>query len=195
MPQQQVASQQPPTGELSFIEPCLPCIAILPPAGNSWVHEVKRDGRRMLARRDCANVRLFNHRGEDWTNRFPHIAEAVGMLPIRSCTIDGEVVGCDPDGMSDMDQDREVALHAFDLLEVNGIDTRRDVIEDRKRALAHLLRKIPDAIRFNPHFEREGKTVFELACKMGFAGIISKRRGSRYLSGRSTNWLLTKKFG
>ena len=47
----------------------------------------------MLARRDCAIVRLFNHRGEDWTNRFPHIAEAVGMLPIRSCTIDGEVVG------------------------------------------------------------------------------------------------------
>src|SRR5712672_1451145 len=175
MPQQQVASQQPPTGELKFIEPCLPCIAILPPAGNTWVHEVKRDGRRMLARRDCANVRLFNHRGEDWTNRFPHIAEAVGMLPIRSCTIDGEVVGCDPDVMSDMDQDGEVALHAFDLLEVNGIDTRRDVIEDRKRTLAHLLRKIPDAIRFNPHFEREGKTVFELACKMGWNHLQAPR--------------------
>ena len=123
----------------------------------------------------------------------PPVSAAISLQ--MACTIDGEVVGCDPDGISDVDQDREVALHAFDLLEVNGIDTRRDVIEDRKRALAHLLRKIPDAIRFNPHFEREGKTVFELACKMGFAGIISKRRGSRYLSGRSTNWLLTRKFG
>jgi bifunctional non-homologous end joining protein LigD len=79
-----------------------------------------------------------------------------------------------------MEGDGEVALHAFDLLEVNGFDTRRDVIEDRKRTLAHLLRKMPEAIRFNPHFEREGEAVFEQACRMGFAGIISKRRGSRY---------------
>src|SRR3954465_3283710 len=106
MPQQQVASQQQPTGELSFIEPCLPCIAILPPAGNTWVHEVKRDGRRMLARRDCANVRLFNHRGEDW-EPFPAHRRS-SRNAIRSCTIDSEVVGCDPDSMSDMDQIGEV---------------------------------------------------------------------------------------
>jgi bifunctional non-homologous end joining protein LigD len=200
MSQPEIASQQPTAvGELEFIAPCLPCIAMLPPSGDSWLHEVKREGRRMLARRAGANVRLFNGRGEDWTIRFPQIAQAVGMLPIRSCTIDGEVVGCDADGFAwvsrlrDPDADNEVALHAFDLLEVNGFDTRRDAIEDRKRALAHLLRKKPTEVRFNPHFEREGEAVFEQACRMGFAGIISKRRGSRYLSGRSSAWLLTKR--
>ena len=200
MSQQQpsMPPQPAPAGELDFVAPCLPCIAMLPPTGDSWLHEVKRDGRRMLARRDGPNVRLFNHRGEDWTIRFPHIAQAIGMLPIRSCTIDGEVVGCDAGGFARASRLREdggsaVALHAFDLLEVNGFDTRRDVIEDRKRALAHLLRKMPAEIRFNPHFEREGEAVFHQACKMGFAGIISKRRGSRYLSGRSSSWLLTKK--
>ena len=39
-----------------------------------------------------------------------------------------------------------------------------------------------------------GPRLFEQACKMGYAGIISKRRGSRYLSGRSSSWLVTKKF-
>jgi len=206
MPQPQIMSQpqiqpqqQAPAGDLEFVAPCLPCIAMLPPAGDNWLHEVKRDGRRLVARRDGPQVRLFNHRGEDWTIRFPHVAEAVGMLPIRSCIIDGEVVGCDADGFArvnrsrDQDADGAFALHAFDLLEVNGFDTRRDSIEDRKRALAHLLRKLPTEIRFNPHFEREGEAVFHQACKMGFAGIVSKRRGSRYLSGRSSSWLLTKK--
>ena len=185
---------------LSFIAPCLPCVAMLPPSGDNWLHEVKRDGQRMLVRRDGPQVRLYNLRGEDWTKRFPQIAEAVAALPIRSCTIDGEVVGCDAEGFTiyarsrDPAADGGVALHAFDLLEVNGFDTRRDVIEERKRALAHLLRKMPASIRFNPHFEREGEDVFRQACKMGFEGIVSKRRGSRYLSGRSSSWLLTTKF-
>src|SRR5437764_8815577 len=85
MPQPSDTPQpQTPAVELEFIPPCLPCIAMLPPPGDSWLHEVKRDGRRMLARRDGTRVRLFNARGDDWTIRFPDIAEAVGMLPIRS---------------------------------------------------------------------------------------------------------------
>jgi len=76
---------------------------------------------------------------------------------------------------------------------VNGFDLRRDEIENRKRALSHMLRKAADIVRFNPHFENDGEAVFRQACRMGFQGIVSKRRGSRYLSGRSTNWLFSKR--
>jgi bifunctional non-homologous end joining protein LigD len=34
--------------------------------------------------------------------------------------------------------------------------------------------------------------VFEHACKLGCEGIVSKRRGSRYARGRSSNWLKVK---
>lgn len=191
--------QQRPSGvALSFIEPCLPCVALLPPSGSDWLHEVKHDGHRLLVRRDGSKVYLYNALGDDWTARLPRIAEAVMLLPARSCMIDGEVVGCDADGntpsvnLRDPNEDVSVTLHAFDLLEVNGFDVRRDPVEERKRALMHLLSRAPDHLRFNPHFEHEGEAVFRTACRMGFDGIVSKRRGSRYLSGRCPHWVFTR---
>jgi hypothetical protein len=53
-----------------FIQPCLPSPAPNPPAGGGWIHEIKLDGFRMLARRDAADVRLLTRRGIDWTARY-----------------------------------------------------------------------------------------------------------------------------
>jgi ATP-dependent DNA ligase len=68
-----------------FIEPCLPTPESKPPAGAGWIHEIKLDGFRLLARRDAAGVRLLTRRGIDWTNRYPTIAAAVAALACRSC--------------------------------------------------------------------------------------------------------------
>jgi bifunctional non-homologous end joining protein LigD len=46
-----------------FIEPCLPSPAKRPPDGPGWIHEIKHDGFRILARPDAAGVRLFTHWG------------------------------------------------------------------------------------------------------------------------------------
>jgi len=184
---------------LAFIEPCLPWVALQPPSEEGWLHEVKHPGHRLMACRAGDNLRLFAQHGEDWTERFPALVEAVRLLPVKSCIIDGELVGCDENGNILRDSADEagaednVSYYAFDLIEVNGFDVRRDPIEDRKRGLAHLLRKAPDIMRFNPHFEREGEAVFREACRMGFDGVVSKRRGSPYLSGRCTNWLFSRK--
>jgi bifunctional non-homologous end joining protein LigD len=61
-----------------FIQPCLPSRAERSPSGPGWVHEIKRDGFRMMVRRDAAGVRLLTRRGNDWTQRYPLIAAAVG---------------------------------------------------------------------------------------------------------------------
>jgi hypothetical protein len=37
---------------VGFIEPCLPSPAERPPAGEGWLHEIKHDGFRIMARRD-----------------------------------------------------------------------------------------------------------------------------------------------
>jgi hypothetical protein len=76
-------------------------------------------------------------------------------------------------------------LYAFDLIELNGDDLRRDPLEVRKATLASIVAKASPGIRFNEHLEGDGPTVFAHACKLGLEGIVSKRLGSPYRSGRS----------
>jgi bifunctional non-homologous end joining protein LigD len=182
-----------------FIEPCLPSPAPKPPDGTGWIHEIKLDGFRLLARRDAAGVQLLTRRGIDWTSRYPSIAAAVTALSCRSCLIDGEVVICGDDGVPVFDRLRygrqpqtEAVLFAFDLLELGGKDLRRTPLEERKRALAKLLPKASWALRLNDHIDEPGELVFRHACKLGFEGIVSKRLGSPYLSGRSRHWIKSK---
>ena len=73
-----------------------------------------------------------------------------------------------------------------------GDDLRRDPLEVRKATLASIVAKTRPGIRFNEHIEGDGPTVFAHACKMGLEGIVSKRKGSAYCSGRSPDWLKMK---
>jgi putative transposase len=81
---------------------------------------------------------------------------------------------------------------AFDLLELNGDDLRRDLLQVRKATLASIVARGGPGIRFNEHIEGDGPTVFAHACKMGLEGIVSKRKDSAYRSGRSPDWLKMK---
>ena len=84
----------------AVIEPCLPSPGERPPTGPGWVHEIKHDGYRLMARRDPVGIRLITRRGNDWTQRYPLVVEAVNHLKVRSCLIDGEVVCCDERGLA-----------------------------------------------------------------------------------------------
>jgi bifunctional non-homologous end joining protein LigD len=151
-----------------------------------------------MARRDAAGLRLLTRNGHDWTSRFPPIAAAVNALRCRSCLIDGEAVCCDEAGVAIFEWLRRRAnggtafLYAFDLLELDGRDLRREPIEDRKAQLASLARNAAPGLQLSECLDRPGDIVFEHACKLGLEGIVSKRRGSRYESGRSSHWLKTK---
>jgi hypothetical protein len=90
-----------PTG---FIEPCTPVLADKPPVGPQWVHEIKHDGYRLIARLDGERVRLFTRHGYDWTERFSAIAAATRDIRATSFTIDGEAVIAGPDGVAAFDE-------------------------------------------------------------------------------------------
>jgi ATP-dependent DNA ligase len=85
-----------------------------------------------------------------------------------------------------------VFLYAFDLIEINGQDLRREPIEIRKRQLASLLRNAKAGLQLNEHIAEPAEAVFGHACRPGLEGIVSKRLGSRYVSGRSRDWLKLK---
>jgi bifunctional non-homologous end joining protein LigD len=181
-----------------FIAPCLPTKTTQLPSGGQWLHEIKHDGFRIIARKSNGPVRLYSRPGNDFTRRFPLIVEALERLRSRACIIDGEAVACDDNGVASFDLIRHhrangsVFLFAFDLIELNGDDLRRDPLEVRKATLASVLAKAGPGIRFNEHIEGDGPSVFAHACKMGLEGIVSKRKDSAYRSGRSPDWLKMK---
>lgn len=181
-----------------FIQPCLPTPARQPPAGPDWLHEIKHDGFRFQVLRDGARVRLLTRNGNDWTKRYPAIADAAAQLPAQAFVIDGEVVCCDSDGLAVFEllrsrrHDGEALLYAFDLLALDGEDMRGVELEQRKAALQQLLARAPAALRFNEHLLGDGPTIYAHACRLGAEGIVSKRRASRYRSGRSDDWRKSK---
>jgi len=182
-----------------FIAPCLPTSAPHPPSGEPWLHEIKHDGFRVIARKDGGRVKLYSRPGNDLTKRFPLIVKALAQLRLWSCIIDGEAVSCDSDGIASFDRiryrqhDASVFLYSFDLLELNGDDLRRDPLNVRKTTLASVLARASSGLRFNEHLDgADGPTVFQHACKLGLEGIVSKRRDSRYRSGRSPDWIKSK---
>src|SRR5271166_6425202 len=183
-------SRQHPT-----LQPCLPRPAKEPPAGPGWIHEIKHDGFRIMAELNAGGVKLITRKGFDLASRFPLAAAAIAALPARSCIIDSEAIACDANGLSVFDllryrrQDHAVTLCAFDLLELDGVDLRREPIELRKRTLQRLLRHEHGGIAFNRHFDVEGAIVYRHACALGCEGIVSKRLGSPYRPGRVDHWL------
>ena len=169
---------------LRFIEPCLPSPADRPPSGANWIHEIKHDGYRLMARRDPVGIRLITRRGNDWSDRFPLVVEAVNHLKVRSCLIDGEVVCCDERGLARFDvlrrrrNEADAFLYAFDLLELDGTDLRREPIEVRKATLASILRKSRPGVRLNEHLAHDCGLTRVPARLQDRAAKASSRSGS-----------------
>jgi bifunctional non-homologous end joining protein LigD len=184
------------TLQLGFIPPCLPMTAPALPSGPLWLHEIKHNGFRIIARKDGRHVKLYSRLGHDLSQRYPLISEAMARLP--SCTIDGEAIACDDSGTESFDllqrrqRDDRVFLYAFDLIELAGEDRRRDELAQRKTDLRRLLADAGPGVQAHEWIdggETDGPTVFEHACSLGLEGIVSKRKDSRYISGLSPYWL------
>ena len=90
----------------------------------------------------AAAPQRFNRPGNDLTYRFPLIVEALAQLRACSCIIDGEAVACGDNGIASFNRiryrchDADVFLYAFDLIELNGDDSRPDPLDERKATLA-----------------------------------------------------------
>ena len=103
-----------------------------PPAGTTWVHEMKYDGYRMLCRIDHREAQIVSRNGKEWTDDFPAIAKALAKLPVGTAWIDGEICVVDAQGRSSFQALQNVLSTglgsplylAFHLLYADGIDPR-----------------------------------------------------------------------
>ena len=115
-------------------------------------------------------VRLITRGGNDWTQRYPLVVEAVNHLKVRSCLIDGEVVCCDEKGVTSVlrqGNEPQAFLYAFDLLESTARtfgESRLRCVRRRWRAsFARADRGAPERTLGAPRGD-----VFQHACKMGW---------------------------
>jgi bifunctional non-homologous end joining protein LigD len=185
-----------------FILPCRPALADRPPSGPGWLHEIKFDGYRVIARKDGDRVRLWARTTSDYSKAFTRIRDAVAALPVESAVLDGEATvmrsadRCDFEALRSRQGQAEAILVAYDIMEVDGQDVRPEPLEERRKRLTRLLSRsnkaLRDGIQLSESITGDGATIFRHACWMDLEGIVSKRIGSRYVSGRTRAWLKTK---
>jgi hypothetical protein len=82
-----------------FIAPCPPRPPRSPPAASSGCMRSSATASGFIARKIDNHVKLYSP-GNDLTQRFPLILEALASLRARSCIIDGEAVACGEDGIA-----------------------------------------------------------------------------------------------
>lgn len=184
----------------------LATLADRPPEGDDWLHEIKLDGYRILARLQGGRATLLTRKGHDWTDRLGPIARVLSELPVRSAWLDGEIVVLDREGRSDFGAlqnaigGRGEALRyvVFDLLYLEGWDLTAAPLLERKEALRGLLERtgaLGGRLRFGDHVLGRGEELLRQACALGLEGVVSKHVRRPYLPRRTKDWRKVKCLG
>src|SRR3954452_13171923 len=88
-------------GKPGFIQPCQPALADRPPSRPGWLHEIKFDGYRIIARKDGEKVRIWARTTSDYSKAFTRMRDAIAALPVENAVVDGEGVVIRPDNSFD----------------------------------------------------------------------------------------------
>jgi bifunctional non-homologous end joining protein LigD len=167
-----------------------------------WSYEIKFDGYRIMARIDHGEVKLFTRNGHDWTHKLPGQAEALAALNLESAWLDGEMVVANEQGVPDFQalqnafdagRSANIVYYLFDMPYLNGVDLREVPVEERRAALATVLKPNKNPLlRFSDAFAENPDALLNSACQMQMEGLIGKRLGSPYVSRRSSDWIKLK---
>lgn len=170
------------------------------PDGNTWVHEIKYDGYRLMAFVSDRKIILRTRGGKDWTHKFEPLAKAIATLHVENAVLDLEACVLDQNGRTDFgalqaalsnDEAEKIEGWIFDLLHFNGEDLRKEPLIDRKKLLEKILRKAKGPIYYSEHFE-SAPDLLERACKIGAEGLVSKKKDSFYFGRRTKDWVKSK---
>lgn len=186
-----------------LISPQLATLAEHAPAGDDWLSEVKFDGYRAVCRIANGEVNIYTRAGNDWTAKWPVIADALGELPVENAWVDGEVVAIDQDGKVSFQmlqnlmregKAAQLAYYVFDLIYLNGFDLTAVPLVERKRLLKEIMDQVPQGgpLLYSDHMSGGAQEVFEHACMHGLEGIVTKRADAAYLQTRGRSWLKVK---
>lgn len=173
-----------------------------------YTFQIKWDGVRILALVEQGRVILKNRKGRPRTEQYPELQKLAALVGVKSAVLDGEVIamaGGKPSFARIIRRDfcrREEAVRAlqrqipctyclFDLLYLDGADLTGKPLEERLRLLAETVEAKPP-LYLNENFE-EGEALYREVEQAGLEGIVAKKKGSPYRSGKkSGDWLKIK---
>jgi bifunctional non-homologous end joining protein LigD len=172
----------------------------------SWIYERKFDGERCLTYRTAGQVRLLTRNQLDVSSTYPELHAALAAQSPADFVVDGEIVAFDGEATSFSRLQQRLGVHSpspelvkrvpvcyylFDVLSAGGRDVRSLPLLERKQVLAGAL-AFDGPLRFAEHRDGNGEPFWEDACARGWEGLIAKRADSRYLAGRTRDWLKFK---
>jgi hypothetical protein len=138
---------------------------------------------RVIARRYGAGVRLLTRNGRDFSERYPAVAAAVDCLRAAPASSTARWWFWTTKGRAVSEQlqrgprtNPDAIMLAFDLLELNGQDLKREPLLTRKATLLSLLKGAPYGILYNEHMAGDGPQIFKHACKLGCRASSQARR-------------------
>ena len=185
-----------------FVSPQLATLVDAVPEGKNWLHEIKFDGYRILARVEKGNVALITRNQQDWTDRCGFLVAPLAKLSVTSALLDGEVVALNENGTSNFQLLQNslsgqvhspLVYYVFDLLHVDGAELTNAPLLTRKERLSALIKPAASSpVRYSEHWIGDGQKLYQEACRKGLEGIISKSVDQPYRSGRSRDWLKIK---
>jgi bifunctional non-homologous end joining protein LigD len=191
------------------IAPMLATLATRPPAGDSWLYEVKWDGVRALCFIEENELRIFSRSGKRCDQQYPELSVLPRQVKASQAILDGEIAVLDDKGRSSfsliqprisvtdanavahLSRSTPVNLFLFDLLYLDGYDLRGLPLEERKRLLAEVVTP-SERLHVSDYFTVDGAAMLEAARANGLEGIVAKARGSRYEGRRSRDWVKIK---
>ncbi len=172
------------------------------PEGEDWLYELKYDGYRILAYVEGNSVHLITRNGNDYTNRFQSVADAlIDWAAGRAMVLDGEMVITDAQGRTDFQalqsymgnpEGNDPTYIVFDLLALNGEDLRGHPLVKRKETLEALMKDVPQNLYYSKHVRGSGEESFLAACHSNLEGIIGKKADSPYSGTRNGDWIKLK---
>ena len=204
-----------------FVPPQAATLVERAPDGEDWLHEIKFDGYRALARIDSGSAEIRSRNDKDWTQAYAMLAAEMSGLPVENAILDGEVVVQLPDGTTSFEALRRVPreaagpdvsgksgdagpsrdatgrllYYAFDLLYLNSYALLDVPIEQRRRLLREVLAQEGESgrILFSEHIPGDGPSLLAKACALRLEGVVSKRASTPYRPGvRGSDWVKTK---
>jgi bifunctional non-homologous end joining protein LigD len=181
-----------------WIDPMLATLTDTPFSDPEWIFEPKLDGVRCLAFKSGRKVRLMSRNRLSLAERYPDVAVAVSELDVTNVILDGEVAVVSEGVARFQSLQRHLlegggllVFFVFDVPHMAGYDLRALPLLARKEVLS-LLTPPSATIELVSHRVETGESYLVEACDKGWEGLIAKRAVSKYLSGRSKEWLKFK---
>ncbi len=161
-----------------------------------FIHQIKWDGVRGVVLADGSGVRVFGKSGRESTAQYPELAEMTRQMNASHAVIDGEIVAFadgKPSFYHVLKRSRSyggvnasrwpVRYIAFDLLELNGHDLRRQPLAERTKLLrAHFT---PSPLAALADDFTDGEALYALMKRENMEGVVSKRLDSEYMAGKA----------